>query len=243
VSFWFDGDHQATVLVDAGRVEGWIDRSPNHNDAIAVFNYANDMVWADSAVRGRGAIRFSGDRKDAAALETAGARLGYVNGDFLLVVVASYNNPPGHPATLFMDDTGLVFVANSCTESRVFGGRSLVAPDRFNCADSGIGVWSASSGWNDAKPHIFSLRRMTAISTLSVRIDGTETSGVTAPLPRASGGDIGGGHPWMVQGQFGTEWSLGGYIAEVVGVDGSFGTPEEIAALDAYFQRKYGLSF
>ena len=52
-----------------------------------------------------------------------------------------------------------------------------------------------------------------------------------------------GGHPWQGQGQYGTEWSLGGYIAEVIGVDGSFGTAEEISALDAYFKGKYGLPF
>lgn len=242
LSFWFDGDHRTTVLVDAGRVERWIDRSTNHHEAYAVFHQANDLVWEDSAVRGRGAIRFSGDRVDAAVLETTGD-LGYVNGDFLLVVVASYNNPPGYPATLFVDRPGFFFVANSCTESRVFGGSRLEAPDRYNCADSGIGVWSGSSGWNDGTPHVFSLRQMIAASTIAVRIDGAETSSVQATALSAGGGDIGGGHPWVGEGWFGTEWSLGGYISEVIGVDGSYGTPEEVAALDAYLRRKYGLSF
>ena len=116
-----------------------------------------------------------------------------------------------------------------------------MAFDRLSCADGGIGVWSDSSGWNDGKPHVFSLRAEDATSTLRVRIDGTETSGVT-PFTSTPGGSL-GGYPWRVQGQYGTEWSLGGYIAEVIGVDGSYGTAEELSALDSYFRGKYGLPF
>lgn len=243
VSFWYDGDYPPSIVVDQveGGVGEWRDRSPNNRTIKAAFNIANDLTWLDAAVGGRGAIRFTGDRKDAAALV---GPLILTGTTFIVIVVAAYSNPPGYPAALLVDNLlssgGITFVGNSCSDSRVFGGSSLDGPDRFGCADSGIGIWSDSSGWNDGKPHVFSLRQDGATSVLHVRIDGTETSGVT---PSVTWSEHLGGRPWQLEGQYGTEWSLGGYIAEVIGVDGTYGTPEEIAALDAYFKGKYGLPF
>ena len=195
LSFWLDGDYLPSVRLGSDGVQEWKDRSPNNLTTQAKFNKANDLVWLDAAVNGRGAIRFTGDRVDAAVLDGV-LPLYDLGVGYMLIFVAAYSNPPGHPAAFFfanLPGQSLYFVANSCSDSRVFGGPSLMASDRFGCADGGVGVWSESSGWNDGKPHVFSLRAEAATSTIHIRIDGKETSGVSSFTSTSSAAL--GGHP------------------------------------------------
>ena len=130
LSFWLDGDYLPSVRLGPDGVQEWKDRSPNKRTTQTKFNTANDLVWLDAAANGRGAIRFTGDRKDAAVLDGV-LPLGREGVGFMLIFVAAYGNPPGFPAAFFYGDVPnqTLYLATSRVLLKIEGGGST-GPDR-----------------------------------------------------------------------------------------------------------------
>jgi hypothetical protein len=258
VVLWLRADQGVTT--SSGVVTQWADQSGNHNNAAESRAGLQPGLVTD-AIHGLPAVRFSAGTVAATTTSTVGngndllfaatPTFGWSTGDFLIEVVAGYDNTPSSDATqenavgygdLFVTILGSPI--NSATSGMgLYGnapplGTAPASTAVFGYvagAAGGAGVASSTTGNNDRTPHCFALQRVG--TTLSVRVDGTEAGAQTIAATTDLGA-TGTAHLGGVGNAAGQR--LDGDIAEVIAVKGTT-TPTDLAELEDYLLQKYGL--
>ncbi len=216
---WLDADETGSVILDAGVVERWKNKSPIVNDAVVIFPGPDGVVLDPSFANGRPAVRL-GERR---GILQAGAHFGL---DWVIAVVGGYTNPISRPGNFCAHAQLISIQGNWMSRSIVLGGNPI-----YN-------VVSDSDGWNDGKLHGFGLRSY----PLRLRVDGVEKSRSSGILGGQAPFFLGGEMTCDDAG-CSVQNPLEGAIAEVVVAFNTSGTPLEMAQLSAYFQKKYGIPF
>jgi len=246
LAMWLDGSF-GLVRTDDGIVNTWIDRTANGNDAVATTHRPRRQLILGS--KSIAAVFFDGDQL-MSVLDSP--TLHFSTDDYTIEVVASYVNKAGPSAAgkacLYEKTSPMSLFGVSLTGNGALGGPgspvvsaiySSVEGTGSNAANR-AGVTGKTTGVNDAKFHLFGVRR-TAIHTLEVRLDGA-SDGTSSNLDSADVSMV--GHPIYIGGVAvppgGATDVLSGAIAEIIAIHGSI-TEDELARLEHYLKGKYRL--
>jgi hypothetical protein len=266
---WLDADEASTITFgDAGtNVTQWRDRSSWHNDATAVISNdtsaspTSSITHKSKIAHGHDAMSFTGIWNATGIFSIPDTLpLEFGTNDFAVTMVVAYANLPGpdeysNRAQLWSKTQnaspywGSVMLGNAYSAPLPDGGLGPADSIIFAGIENFIqgpsaGVWSSTDKWNNAQFHVFTMRKDTTNALMYVRTDGIETTSV-APISTAI--DLSAfGQPVEIGGHtiFGLCcWSvLQGDIAEVIVVNGSSLTPDEMSALGLYIKTKYALT-
>lgn len=234
---WLYAGTDKFVFDSTPRLKTWIDSSPNHRDAVAM--YVSDSGRLDvvpGALGLHAALRFRGAETATGVLT---APFGSTSKLLLTVVVAYSGTLPMYlsDAPARTGGRGPILLANVEGSTRILGTLNEGAPA------PPAGPRSVAEGLNDSLFHIVTLRSDYASKRLTLRVDGVESEELLAE-PVLEGYPVVGGryYPTGSQNPERIGYPLDGMIAEVVRAD-TAGTPAELAGLAAYFKAKYGLTF
>jgi hypothetical protein len=252
LTLWLDASEPSTVELDsAGRITKWHDRSSNMDDALAMrfFSDTNDrIVLQAGAVNMRSAMKFGGTRQTGGVFQVL--RFGSTS-DFALTFIVAYENAT--EAYLYnagASPVGAWLVANlgATTDAGASVGRLAggIIFGMFGGSER-RGAQTPTTGWNDGKFHVVTLRRDNAQQAMFLRVDGSETRSETAIDPASVTqnvyAQIGGvWNPGSEGAPPGVDFPLDGMIAEVIEVQ-TVPSSSESAALASYVNDKYALTF
>jgi Laminin G domain len=232
---WLTASSTDVARDPSGRVTAWTDRSQRGRKVIADYPRVEGRLELVDVGVPFPAVRFLGDFAQTGVLvvpEQATIK------SFILLFVFAHNNdqkgfvissPNGYASWLMADGSGSLsggVISNDGTGQR-------------------LGATSPSSGWNDGKFHVVSVRRDNAQQAAFLRVDGEETRSNT-PLNRdePANGDaarIGGIAVRPSQGAPGVTYPLAGLIAEVI--EAEVADAADLAGLATYIRDRYGLTY
>jgi hypothetical protein len=247
---WLDG--AAGIVQNAMRVSSWADQSGNGNHAGQPTG-SMQPVYAATAIGKRACVHFDGASNDGQMLLVPDApSLRFGTGDFLVVVVARYDNPVmpdwAHDSAAFFQkaafmnpNDGVWFFGN--TPSWAIMAFDSVTSRMWGATYFAWHVTSQSDGYNDAAGRVFGFRRTGGV--LELRAGGSPagmanqggTVDVSAPgAPVRIGATGGSGSGWPEAGVA----RLNGDICEIIAVKGSI-SAGDLSGIEGYLKGKYGL--
>lgn len=254
LALWLDAAKDVTVD-SKGNVSAWGDQSGNKNNA-AQSNTNFQPQQQMGKINSLPVVHFTATvgKNNFGNMMTIpdSATLDWADGDFLIEVVGEYDNAPqsnfqqqiGIGAGTFYSKQGSNGSIGGFTQGAALYGNYAPAPGGMTMPDTGIAGWvdqsnlvhSATTGYNDNKPHLFAVQR--AGTTLSLRVGGTQTDMQTIAAVSVDGMF----KPQVRIGASGdaTIFRLNGDIAEMIAVKGSISSTD-LAGIEGYLKTKYGL--
>jgi hypothetical protein len=237
---WLDAAKGITL--SGSSVTAWADQSPSANNA-SEGRSALQPAIVSSAIHGLPAVSF-GSSAGSDLILASSASLGWGTGDFLVEVVAEYNNVP-QASTEQTNGYGELYTSifgapiDSATGVGLYANAPPIGGNAASTAflgfAGGVAVPSAGTGYNDGAAHVFAMQRSGA--TFSVRLDGASVGskaiGAGVDIGASAGAHLGGIENATVQ-------ELSGEIAEVIAVKGTIGAAD-LAGIEGYLVGKYAL--
>jgi len=227
---WLDAAKGVTKN-NQNQVSKWADQSGKNNDANQ-NNNTLQPVWTSNVINSLPVVHFSSSGSGSELDIADNMSLQWGTGDFLIEVVARFNNIPNNGLA-----TGYgIFYGKVGMNSGIF----LSANDVYKMvAGVGAGIdqnnlWSAQSAYNDNTPRSYGARR--AGSTLEIRVQ----SVVATSVMQNGNVDVSASGTNAIIGQFMAQAHLNGDIAEMIAVKGSI-SMTDLSTLESYFKSKYNL--
>jgi hypothetical protein len=243
---WLDGS--MGLVQNAGHVTSWSDRSIQKNDA-AQGNANFQPTFVMNGVGGLPCVHFDAAPQTGQVLVVAdSSSLQFGTGDFLVEVVARYDNAPSATPTLQRASAAFFAKADFINNEQgvlFFGNTPAIQPVHTNLQAQLSVVWNATSsneGYNDGKGRDLGMRRVG--SMLELRAAGMAVGSSTytksaidvsaAGIPLNLGSTGGQGYPDA------SLWRLDGDICEVIAVRGAI-SPSDLIGVEGYLATKYKL--
>lgn len=246
LALWLDGTKGITQ--NNGFVSRWADQSGNVNDAFEQ-NVNFQPKFNAGAINNEPALHFKasaggGGNGYGNMLVIADApTLDWNTGDYLIEVVAQYDNNPNNPTSTI--GVGTFYSKQEYIQQPPF---LNAGPDLYgnwpaqngnttsfgSSSDNANSVVSANTGFNDGKPRVFTVQRVG--TALNLRVDGVQTDSkmiASINVDKKVNARIGasGDASWL---------RLDGDIAEIIAVKGAI-TSNDLAGIEDYLKTKYGL--
>jgi len=235
---WLDASH--LVKTDtSGRVLGWGDQSSFKNDAAASISGAPTLL--QTGIHGLASIHFDPSATAPLYMLIADSpSLRWGAGDFLVAVLARYTNNPANgyttgAASFFFKST---FSGSSGSGVSLWGNVPL---SNGSVADGLLMLEDAKTyavdktGYHDGVARLFVARRQA--QTMDLRVNGATTATQAEP----SSVDVSAtGTPVIIGALAQTYYRIFGDVSEIVALKGAT-VPSDLAALESYFETKYGL--
>jgi hypothetical protein len=242
---WLDAAKGVTATGSV--VSAWADQSGQSNNA-AEGRAGLQPAVAMAGINNLPVVHFSANPQGTSGNDliiAASASLGWGTGDFLVEVVARYDNAPAAGAAEATAGYGMLYgnIFGQPIDSATGLGLYANAPPLGTAAATsgflgfvtGGGATSTGTGYNDDMPHAFAMQR--SGTTLTVRLDGA----VAGTQTIASGTNVGantGAHLGGIENA--GDQRLDGDIAELVAVEGTIASGD-LAGIEGYLKAKYDL--
>lgn len=234
---WLDGTRG--VLEFSGVVASWADQSGQQNHAAQSITY-NRPTFTAAAINGLPGVHFDMTAQWGTFLTIAdSASLRWGTDDYYLAVVARFDNDVGGSGqnsrfgTFYFKQGasgGPFFHANAPGKTPTSGFAAELSDDAEHR------VVSVGTGYNDAKGHLFAVRRRG--TTLELRHNGLPDGAKTVPAVDVSAAGVAvslGATMERIDSN-----RLNGDIAEIVAVRGAL-TDASLAGVESYLKAKYAL--
>lgn len=237
---WLDGSYGVTQ--DAMHVVGWSDRSGNNNNAAQTMS-ALQPAYVLQAVNGLPCARFDYTTQEGQVLVVQDApTLQFGTGDFLIEIVARYDNQPTALPSMSRA-FGAFYVKADFTKylGIFFFGNSTSGETEIQAQMSA--TWFVSTptgGYNDGKARAYGLRR--AGASMEIRVNGAAAAAINGSGDLSAKGfplDIGAAGSQMGYKEASVA-RLDGDICEVIAVKGTVSSAD-LGGIESYLMTKYKL--
>jgi hypothetical protein len=232
---WLDAAKGVTKN-NNNQVSKWADQSGNSNDA-AQGSSTLQPVYNASVINGLPALHFTTSNTGSQLTITDSQTLQWGTGDWLVEVVARFDNTPSTQSTGWAS----FYVKPGMNAGVVLTGNAIDPTNMMNPISAGVtgaigpnDYVPAKASYNDNTARSYAFRRVG--QSLEIRVNGAQVTSKN----QSSNIDVSASGINVAIGQYMNGGIMDGDIAEMVGVKGSISN-SDLAIVEAYLKSKYNL--